>query len=105
MKQIWTYLLAGLVIFSLVSSLTAKALWDETRELKSDLRVLETERQEAEKNLVLVSDQLARERINRQIAEQALSNLKDIPDADFNQPLPDSVSGVLDQFHRSFDGL
>lgn len=105
MGKLRIYLLAGLAVFSLVSGLTAKALWDETRELKSDLEILETERKEAEKNLLLVSDQLARERVNRQIAEQALINLKDIPDADFNQPLPDSVSDVLDQFHQSLGGL
>lgn len=92
------YTIIGLIGFSILSGGAVYYLEKQNDALKVENNTLTIARDHAEKNLGLVSSQLVRERENRAAAEAALSDLREIPDVDFNTPLPPSVSNVLTDF-------
>lgn len=68
---------------------------------KENLR-LETQMEIVQFNVELYQSQLEAEREIRNAGETAQIELKeDVPDVDYNTPLPDSIQGVLDRFHDS----
>lgn len=92
------YAIIGLIGFSVLSGGAVWYLNKQNNALKLEVAALTIARDYAKKNLGLVSDQLVLERKNRAAAEAALSDLREIPDVDFNTPLPPSVSNVLTDF-------
>lgn len=100
MKQLQLYGIIALLITSIGLGVTTKILYGRNQKLNTELKIAKVQRELAEENLVRVSDQLARETKTRETAEAALTKLRNVPDADYNQALPDSVVNVLDSFHR-----
>lgn len=72
--------------------------WNKWGEFKDKYDTVQIAREKAEENLQLVSDQLASERELRIEVEATLSELRNVPDEDFNTPLPDSVGNVIRGF-------
>ncbi len=99
-QKIQTQLMLGLLAFSVATGGASLYLWNRNSALKDELNLVETTLEKAKENLEKVSKQLAQEQIIREAAEDALSTLRDVPDVDYNTPLPDSVRNVLDGFHR-----
>lgn len=94
-----SYLIVSLVAISVCSGVAIKRLYDRNQELKTEVSQLETQAQHAQDNLVLVQGLLVQEQKLRAVAETARIHLKEVPDADFNKKLPDSIVDVLDAFH------
>lgn len=68
---------------------------------KENLR-LESQMEITQFNADLYRSQLETERQIRNAGEDASTELKEnVPDVDFNTPLPESIQGVLDRFHSS----
>lgn len=101
LAKIKDYALFGLLALSISLGGASVYLKNRNSHLSSELSKMTIAFEKAEENLVLVSDQLRQETKTRRIAEEALSSLKDVPDADYNQELPESVRSVLDTFHNS----
>lgn len=100
MKQLQLYALLGLLAFSVVSGGATILLWKRNAALSDELENVQIARDKAEANLMLVADQLSEERLTRQAAEDALLSIREVPDVDYNTPLPDSIRGVLSDFHN-----
>jgi hypothetical protein len=78
------------------------SVFNENQELKSDKVLLEAQIRTHEINLALFEEMLENERQIRDTAEVAIDELKqDVPDVDYETPLPESIQGVLDRFHSS----
>lgn len=99
-RSIQLYGILGLLLLSIGLGGSTWYLWSRNSSLKTELEASEITRKKAQENLLLVSEQLSRERAIRQQAQQALDELRNVPDEDANQRLPDSISDVLDRFHR-----
>lgn len=98
LKQIQLYALIGLLALSVLTGGASLYLWKANQELNQTLKQKEASIKKAQDNLKLVSEQLATERETRLAAEEALSDLKDVPDVDYSTPLPPSISNVLTGF-------
>ena len=98
--SIQRYLLTVLVALSVITGGASFILWKANQNLRSSLAEKEATIQQTEKNLFLVSNQLAQERETRKAVEEALSALKEVPDVDYSTPLPDSIRGVLTGFRK-----
>lgn len=72
--------------------------WGWYQDTKQELETVQIARDKAEENLKLVSTQLEQERATRAAAEEALSNLRTVPDVDYQTPLPPSIGNVLTDF-------
>ncbi|ANJ20808.1 hypothetical protein HYO99_gp74 [Roseobacter phage RD-1410W1-01] len=86
--------------FSVISGGATFLLWNWYSDVKDQLEIVQIAREKAEANLQLVSDQLAREVEIRRAAQEALSQLRTVPDVDYNTPLPDSIGDVLRDFRE-----
>ena len=77
-------------------------LRDQNEELTKEKLILETQVETFEANIELLEAQLDTEREIRDNADVAIQELQqEVPDVDYNTPLPDSIQGVLDNFHSS----
>lgn len=95
--------LYAIILLGAFSVLTAGGLWltwGWYQDAKQELESVQIARDKAEENLQLVSDQLESERETREAAEAALSELRSVPDDDFNTPLPPSIGNVLRDFRE-----
>ena len=102
MGKLQLYTIIALGAFSLTMAGGFWYSWGKWGEFKDKYETVQIAREKAEENLQLVSDQLQNERETRELAEEALSKLRSVPDVDYNTPLPDSVRNVLRSFN---DGL
>lgn len=100
MGKIQLYTIIGLMAFSVLSAGGLWLTWGWYQDTKQELETVQIAREKAEKNLMLVSDQLSLERQTREAAQAALIELQDVPDVDFNTPLPDSVGSVIRSFNQ-----
>ena len=101
MQKLQLYAIIALLVTSVGSGVAIRHLWAKNKDLKAEVSQLKASRAKAQENLVLVSEQLAREQLTRKAAQDALSSLQHVPSAEYNDPLPDSISAVLDAFHGS----
>jgi hypothetical protein len=98
MSKIQLYAIISLGAFSVASGIALFVLWGWYDEVKDELKTVQIAREKAESNLQLVSDQLENERETREAAEAALSDLRAVPDVDYQTPLPPSIGNVLIDF-------
>lgn len=97
--KIYVYVTAVLAL--LATGFWFKSVLEENKDLRATKAAQVRQIETYQANTALLNAQLAKERQIRENAEKALSELKDVPDDDFNQKLPDSVQGVIDRFHDS----
>lgn len=90
--------MGGLLLFAITASFSAYVTYGWYTDVKEELARVELAREKAEENLKLVTEQLDDEQKLRATAQQALVNLKGVPNVDANVPLPDSVADVLRDF-------
>lgn len=100
MGKLQLYVIIGLITFSIISAGGFWLTWGWYQDIKQELEIVQIAREKAEKNLLLVSDQLNNERNIREAAEAALANLRDVPDVDYQTPLPSSIGNVLTDFRN-----
>ena len=100
MGKLQLYAIIGLMAFSVLSAGGLWLTWGWYQDTKRELETVQIAREKAEENLILVSDQLSLERQTREAAQAALIELQDVPDVDFNTPLPDSVGSVIRSFNQ-----
>lgn len=98
MGKIQLYAIIVLLGFSILAGGGAYFLWNRNAVLKEELVKVQISREKAEKNLLLVSDQLMNEREIRIEIEAALTELREVSDVDYQTPLPPSIAGVLTRF-------
>lgn len=98
MAKLQLYAIIVLGAFSVIAAGGFWYSWNKWGEFKDKYEQVQIARDKAEENLLLVSDQLSMERLTREAAEAALADLRDVPDVDFNTPLPNSVGNVLRGF-------
>lgn len=92
------YTLIGLLVLSVLTGGATVFLWKRNAYLSSELEKVTIAREKAEENLALVSLQLMNERETRQSVEAALSDLREVPDVEYNTFLPASIGNVLSDF-------
>jgi len=94
---------AAIGLFALVGGgIFVSSLYFENEELTKEKLILETQIETFETNIELLEAQLETEREIRDNADVAIQELhKEVPDVDFNTPLPESIQGVLDNFHSN----
>lgn len=90
--------MGGLLLFAMAASFSAYVTYGWYSDVKEELARVELAREKAEENLKLVTEQLDDEQKLRAVTQEALINLKGVPDVDANTPLPDSVGNVLRDF-------
>lgn len=98
MTKLWMYAVIFLGAFSVLSGGASFVLYGWWQDTKEKLAIVEAVREQAEKNLILVSDQLATERELRQAADITDQELRSVPDAEYNQDLSPAVGNVLRNF-------
>lgn len=98
MAKIQLYAIIGLLSASILLGGGLWLTWGWYQDTKQELETVQIARDKAKENLKLVSDQLERERETRAAAEAALSDLRAVPDVDYQTPLPPSIGGVLTRF-------
>tara|TARA_Y100001938_G_C7797943_1_gene285691 strand:+ start:222 stop:533 length:312 start_codon:yes stop_codon:yes gene_type:complete len=98
MAKLKLYVIITLMTFSVLSAGGLWLTWGWYQDTKQELETVQLARKKAEENLALVSDQLESERATREAAESALQDLRDVPDVDYQTPLPTSVGNVLRDF-------
>ena len=98
MAQLKAYLITGMVIALITMGVVIKRQYDRNTELTLEVKTLTASIEKAQENLALVSDQLVQEQITRQIAEEALMELRDVPNEVYIQKLDPAVSSVLRNF-------
>lgn len=99
LQKLQLYALIGLMAFSVLAGGATYVLWNQNAKLEDRLEIVTIARNKAKENLALVSAQLAEEREIREATEAALANLREVPDVEYNTPLPDSIRSVLDDFN------
>ncbi|AGH07380.1 hypothetical protein SUFG_00007 [Sulfitobacter phage phiCB2047-B] len=99
-----SYILIGLLAFSVVAGGATFYLWNKNSDLRQELSKVEAALEKSKTNLALVSIQLMKERETRAVAERALSKLKDVPDVDYKTPLPKSIGNILNDFSDRMRG-
>lgn len=100
MAKLKLYAIIALMAFSVLSAGGLWLTWGWYQDTKQELETVQLAREKAEENLALVSDQLEAERATREAAEAALQDLRDVPDVDYQTPLPPSVGNVLRDFRE-----
>ena len=100
MRQLQLYAIIGLFLFSVSAGGMTYYLWGKNAELNHELKEVKAARVRAETNLSLVSVQLDNERELKAIVQDAMNQLGRVPDVDFNTPLPDSISDLLNDFNE-----
>lgn len=100
MRQLQLYAIIGLLLFSVSAGGMTYYLWNKNVELNQELKEVKAARVRAETNLALVSVQLDNERELKAIVQDAMNQLGRVPDVDFNTPLPDSISDLLNDFNE-----
>lgn len=100
LKTIQAYVVMGLLALSVTAGGASYILWKSNQAMKADLAEKQASLEKTQKNLVLVSDQLAHERETRKAVEESMAALKEVPDVDYSTPLPQSIRSVLSGFHK-----
>lgn len=98
MSKLKLYAIIALGAFLVSSGIALFVLWGWYGSAKDELDRVSIARTKAEENLTLVSNQLEEERLTREAAEAALSDLREVPYVDYQTPLPSSISNVLTDF-------
>ena len=100
LSKVKTYALTVTVALLVLTSGASLYLWNRNADLNYQLKVVKTQYEDAQKNLDLVSRQLATERMLRADVEAVLNQLKDVPDETYSEELDPSIRNVLTDFHR-----
>lgn len=96
-----SYLILALLALSVTAGGASFYLWKRNVALSQELRDTKLVLNKTKSNLALVSIQLDMETRTREAAEKALTDLRSVPDDEFNAPLPDSIRRLLPQFRDS----
>lgn len=99
LSKVKTYALSATVALLVITSGASLYLWNRNVDLNYRLKVVQTQYEDAKKNLQLVNRQLARERMLRADVQAVLNQLKDVPDETYSEELDPSIRSVLDDFH------
>lgn len=99
MLGIRAYASIAVLIILVGTGVFAKHLWNQNQKLKEANEAMELQIEKTTENVKLLVQQLDREIENRQIAEEALGQLNEVPDVVYSQQLPPEIQGVLDRFH------
>lgn len=98
MDNIKFYALFGLGASTVVLAFLLWMVYGWYSETKEELAIVQISREKAENNLKLVSSQLENERKIRLAAQASITDLKAVPDDDYETVLPPSISSVLTDF-------
>lgn len=98
MNQLIAYVVAAGVAVGGVFYIST--LRDQVSSLETQVEIRDLQIEIHADNVKLLTEQLAFEAETQEIGDNAVSELKqEVPQVDFNTPLPPSVQGVLDRFH------
>lgn len=98
--KIKDYAIAGLVVVAIGLGATTVYLKMRNSHLSDKLATVSAQLEKAESNLVLVSDQLKEETRLKESAEEALDDLRSIPDEIYSKELDPALGNVIRNFHE-----
>ena len=94
------YAIIAVAAISLGGVYYVSALRDKVDTLETEVETQKLQIKIHADNVILLTNQLAFEKQNQEIGDDAVSELKqEVPKLDFNTPLPASIQSVLDGFH------
>jgi len=100
LSKVKNYVLIATIALLVFTSGALIYLWNRNVSLNYQLKVVQTQYADAQKNLSLVNKQLSKERMLRENVEEVLNQLKDVPDETYSEELDSSIRSVLNDFHN-----